>query len=83
MRALIDSGLDPNSCDELGTSALLAAVAGQHVAIVHLLLSSGADVDKGNQKGITPLQLACIGADSAVCNAILMHNPQVLKPSGK
>ena len=53
---LLEDGIDPNQTDEEGYSALQAAAENDHLAVVKLLVSKGANVSyKGEY---TALQLA-------------------------
>jgi ankyrin repeat protein len=58
LKALLDSGLDVNSIDRSGRTALhLAAILGQ-AELARYLLSRGADINARNTPGRTPLMLA-------------------------
>jgi len=52
---LLASGSDPDEADEDGWSALHAAAARDHPAVVAQLLQAGAAVDAREQHGFTPL----------------------------
>jgi ankyrin repeat protein len=51
-------GLDVNSADNNGNTALIAAAAGGKVDAVDLLVHRGAVLDRGNKDGATPLMMA-------------------------
>lgn len=58
LKALLDSGVDVNTPDRGGRTALhLAAILGQ-VELARYLLSRGADINARNNPGRTPLMLA-------------------------
>lgn len=74
LRLLLDAGIDVNTGDARGKTALIAASEHGHVAVVRLLLDRGADVHVKNTMGVTALMLAT-----------LLDHPdvvQVLKKSG-
>jgi hypothetical protein len=56
--ALIAAGLDVNTANEHGTTALMAAAAQGHLAIVSFLLESGADVSARRLDAFDALALA-------------------------
>ena len=60
--ALLSGGIDPNSRDENGDSALSYALGVGEGAIATLLLDQGADIN-GGEGGSTPLQLALEAAE--------------------
>ena len=92
---LIDSGENPNSVSQsvnafsdqpgkLGDSALRFAVAEGHVDIVRALLDGGADVNKANKDGATPLS-ASTNHSSAEIALILLDagaNPNAKNKDG-
>ena len=51
-------GASPDAADASGGSALIWAVARNNGVIVNILLDAGADVNKADQGGMTPLKLA-------------------------
>ncbi|CAH2277641.1 ankyrin repeat, PH and SEC7 domain containing secG-like isoform X1, partial [Pelobates cultripes] len=56
IRFLISNGLNINTCDSCGNSALhLAALRINCYEILQLLLSSGSEVDVQNDRNMTPL----------------------------
>lgn len=57
-------GLDVNSADEEGYSALQAAAENDHLKVVKLLVSKGADVD--HRSTYTALELAEMAGNKAV-----------------
>ncbi len=58
LRALLASGTDVNAADPHGRTALIEAVAGQHVDAVQLLLSAGATPDTTDDTGSGALHMA-------------------------
>lgn len=72
-RLLLAVGADPNarSRNELGNTALHAAVAGRRIALVDLLLDAGADIDARDGKGLTPLSLATNDGDDVIARRLI------------
>ena len=60
----IQEGLDVNSADEEGYSALQAAAENDHLEVVKLLVSKGADVD--HRSTYTALELAGMAGNKDV-----------------
>src|SRR5690606_6495349 len=58
VRRLIDLGLEVDSVDAQGCTALLRACGGGHRAVVELLLARGADPQHVAHTGATPLSAA-------------------------
>ncbi|XP_028824988.1 ankyrin repeat and MYND domain-containing protein 1 [Denticeps clupeoides] len=59
-RFLCDGNVHPNVGDALGHTALMAAVVNCHSDVIHLLLDRGADVNKPNSEGMTPLAICSV-----------------------
>ncbi|EIN03955.1 ankyrin, partial [Punctularia strigosozonata HHB-11173 SS5] len=55
VRFLIDRGADVNKVDGSSWSPLHSAVSAGHEDVVRELVGAGADVRRGNDKGVTPL----------------------------
>ena len=79
---LIDNGENPNSVSQsvnafsdqpgkLGDSALRFAVAERHADIVRALLDGGADVNKANKNGATPLSASTSHSSTEIAMILL------------
>ena len=79
---LLDSGENPNSISssanafsdqsgKLGDSALRFAVAAEHADIVRALLDGGADVNKANKDGNTPLSASTYHSSGEIAMILL------------
>ena len=55
VRRLLENGVDANTKDKDGTTALMLAAGTGHLAVVRLLLENGADVHSRNDQGVTAL----------------------------
>ena len=49
VRRLLDAGVDPNSADGSGRTAVTHAAYGGHAAVVRLLVDAGADLDRQDE----------------------------------
>jgi len=59
LNILLDQGVDIDTQDQNGSSALMEATFGGHIDAVRLLIGRGADVNLANRDGWTPLMEAC------------------------
>lgn len=68
-----------DSEDASGATALIAAAMGGHADVVNALLAGGADVNKAERRGLTPLRWACMahGVRSGVVAALLAAGADV------
>ena len=64
VRQLLADGIDPNQSDEEGYSALQAAAENDHLDVVKLLLSNGANISSKGQ--YTALELAEMAQNTQV-----------------
>ena len=62
--ALLQQGIDPNSADDEGYSALQAAAENDHLDVVKLLISKGADID--HRSTFTALELAEMAGNTQI-----------------
>lgn len=68
--ALLSQGIDANSKNPYGTSALQLASAGGYLAAVQSLIAGGADVNAADNNGTTPLMAAAQGGFDDVVKAL-------------
>jgi ankyrin repeat protein len=72
VKVLLDHGADPNAVDESGETVLLKAAASrrswheEEKPLIHFLLEKGADRQRANPHGITPLMLMAGEGNPAV-----------------
>jgi ankyrin repeat protein len=71
VRTFLEEGLDANSAEADGATALHWAVHWDDVLIAELLIGEGADVNKVNDYGATPLSLACTNGNATMVQALL------------
>ncbi len=76
VKALLSSGVDPNSQNTLGMSALMIAAATGDVEIVKTLLEKGADVNFGSMFG-SPLTFAAFEGQADVMRLLLEKGADV------
>jgi len=70
IRRLIDAGADTNTANDVGDIPLNAAVLGEDVALVRMLLMR-ADVNKGSADGYRPLHYAAIRCNKEIIQLLL------------
>jgi ankyrin repeat protein len=71
VRTLLKTGVDVNTAQGDGATALHWAVHYDDVATVDLLLRSGARVNAANDLGVTPLYLACTNRNEPMVERLL------------
>eukprot|EP00526_Cylindrotheca_closterium_P017560 CAMPEP_0113642730 /NCGR_PEP_ID=MMETSP0017_2-20120614/22450_1 /TAXON_ID=2856 /ORGANISM="Cylindrotheca closterium" /LENGTH=311 /DNA_ID=CAMNT_0000554173 /DNA_START=132 /DNA_END=1064 /DNA_ORIENTATION=- /assembly_acc=CAM_ASM_000147 len=72
--------MDPNGQDSTGQTALHMCADRGNLDCLNLLIESGAEVDIGDQDGITPLQTAVISGHAKVCERLLEAGADPDKP---
>jgi ankyrin repeat protein len=78
VRQFIANGVDVNTSNRLGTTALMVASLWNREPIVSLLLSHGADMEaKENSSGCNALMFACLSGNRNLVNTILKHGAAV------
>lgn len=76
VRALLAQGVDVNSRDDSGRSALMLAAQRGDVALVRLLLGAGADPQGRNPQGQTAADLARAAGHGAVLELLEPAQPR-------
>jgi len=71
VRGLIKSGVDVNSAQADGTTALHWAAQNNDADMADLLISAGANANTANRYGVTPMYLACASGDAAVVRKLI------------
>ena len=75
VRALITSGMDPNSVDLKGDPMLVIAIRDKSSKVTEYLLNNKQiDVDLSNKLGETPLMLAAIDGDLPLVKRLVLKN---------
>ena len=78
VRELLDGGdVGVNDSDADGFTALCGAAQGGHVALVHMLIKSGATVDQAKENGCTPLYIASQYGKLEVVKALIKAKAKV------
>lgn len=82
---LLNAGVDVNTPQTDGATALHWAAHWDDEATADLLLAAGSAVNAANELGATPLWLACLNASPAMVNTLLKAgaNPNLVLPSGE
>lgn len=76
VRALLDQGVDVNGVGR-GTTALIEAVGGNHVDVVLLLLSQGADVNQQTEMEGSPLWCAALKGNVEIARILIAKGADV------
>ena len=84
VRDLLEAGVDVNTRQPDGATALQWAAHWNDAQTADLLLAAGADVNAGNSLGVTPLALACENASAVMVERLLRAgaDPDVTQESG-
>lgn len=77
VKKLIDKGANPNSENNQGVPALLAAACLGHTKVVKVLLASNAKVDLRNNEGATPLHSASLEGHRDVVKLLIASGADV------
>jgi ankyrin repeat protein len=75
VQAALKAGANPNTRDELGSTALMHASAYASVACMRSLIAAGADVNAASAAGFTPLMWSA--SDPAKLRLLLSHHANV------
>jgi ankyrin repeat protein len=83
LKFLLEKGADPNAADRTGNTRLIECGDGGDAA--RLLLEHGADIDKPNERGLTPLMRAAFNSCTTVVKVLIDGgaNPDLSNVEGK
>ena len=73
VRTLLVNGVDANSKQPDGATALHWAVHWNDIATTEVLIGEGANVDAVSRSGVTPLSLACGNGNATMVQALVDH----------
>ncbi len=85
VKSLVASGVDVNTKNEDGTTALTWAAMRSNAAMAERLLAAGADPNISNIYGVAPLQVAIENAATEIAQMLLLKgaNPNTARESGE
>jgi hypothetical protein len=85
VRTLLVQGVDANSTQPDGATALHWAVHWNDIATAEVLIGEGANVNAVNRAGASPLSLACTNGNTTMVQALLdaRANANTASPSGE
>ncbi|CAI7571893.1 unnamed protein product [Penicillium glandicola] len=78
--ALLEGGVDPNTVDEIGTSALHNAANRGHWDIARLLLEKNASPSLQDGNNATPLRVAIRAGQEKIVRLLLESDPSISEP---
>lgn len=84
VKAMLDSGADPNMTDRKGLTPLMYAARKDEQEVIKLLLARGADIDAKDKSGWSALMVA-IKKDHPEMARLLLENganPHIIDPTG-
>ena len=67
----LKAGIDPDSVDDEGSTALMQAAGHGDMAVIHALLGARANVNKRNRRGETALEWAAIAGHAELVRSLL------------
>ena len=76
----LDDGVDINTVDEHGWTALMCASCSGHLSVVRLLVKKNCNVDTVNKKGQTALDIALEAKQSKIVKCLQGEAPQNINP---
>lgn len=84
VKAMLDSGADPNMTDRKGLTPLMYAARKDEPEVIKLLLARGADIDAKDKSGWSALMVAIKKDHPEMARMLLEHgaNPHIVDPTG-
>ncbi|MCF8462942.1 MAG: ankyrin repeat domain-containing protein [Rickettsiaceae bacterium] len=82
VKSLLDEGVDVNTIDEYGVTALMNAILFKNVGVVKVLLDNGADVNMSNNSAETALTYAIKDKNKEIVKLLLEFGADINKGKG-
>ncbi|MFC0226725.1 ankyrin repeat domain-containing protein [Serratia aquatilis] len=77
LKNCLAEGVDINTTNRQGRTAITIASLNKHYSCVELLISAGADIDKQDQTCFNPFLLSCLNNDLTLLRLVLPANPDL------
>ncbi|MEL6986457.1 MAG: ankyrin repeat domain-containing protein [Bacteroidota bacterium] len=77
LKALLKQGVDVNSSDDTGQTALMVAAWRNQMDMAKFLIEKGADVNQSSSSGLTALHYAALENHAEMAQLLLSHNAKV------
>lgn len=79
LQQCLAAGVDLNSVNRQGTSAITLAAQHQHYACVEWLIEAGADINQQDNTCLNPFLLCCLGGDLTLLRLLLPAKPDLTR----
>ena len=80
VRQLLRRGVDANTTDAGGQSVLHLASRDGTIEVAQVLVTAGAEIDRRNKNGETPIMLAALGGHRSMVEFLLSKEAQINQP---
>lgn len=77
IRLFLDAGMDPDTSNQEGNTALMSAASKGNITAIEILLEAGADVNAQNKNGESPLWFACAKGQHDIIELLLRAGSNV------
>ncbi|MEQ4676092.1 ankyrin repeat domain-containing protein [Providencia vermicola] len=77
LKSCLEKGVDINTTNRQGRTAIVNASLNKHYECVSFLISAGADIDKQDQTCFNPFLLSCLNNDLTLLRLVLPAKPNL------